>query len=133
MKLTDLFSSKSLSKKETGDLGEELAARRLKRLGYKIIERNFSVHRVGEIDIIAMDGEYLCFVEVRLRSRTDYGTPAETVTAEKRRRVARAAEIYSAHNGLERALTRFDVVEVYAGAGRPKIEVIKDAFRGDWV
>ena len=127
MKLTDLFSSKSLSKKETGDLGEELAIRRLKRLGYKIVERNFSVHRVGEIDIVAMDGEYLCFVEVRLRSRTDYGTPAETVTAEKRRRLVRTAEIYAVKKGLTDALMRFDVVEVY-GTEKPRIEVIKDAF-----
>ena len=127
MKPTDLFSLKSLSKKEIGDLGEEFAARRLKRLGYRIIDRNFSVPRVGEIDIIAMDGEYLCFVEVRLRSRTDYGTPAETVTAEKRRRLVRTAEIYAVKKGLTHALMRFDVVEVY-GTEKPRIEVIKDAF-----
>lgn len=127
MKLTDLFSLKSLSKKEIGDLGEELAVRRLKQLGYKIIERNFCVHRIGEIDVIAMDGEYLCFVEVRLRSRTDYGTPAETVTAEKRSRLVRTAEIYAVKKGLTNALMRFDVVEVY-GMEKPRIEVIKDAF-----
>lgn len=127
MKPTDLFLLKSLSKKDIGDLGEELAARHLKKMGYKIIGRNFSVPRVGEIDIIAMDGEYLCFVEVRLRSRTDYGTPAETVTAEKRRRLVRTAEIYSVKKGLTNALMRFDVVEVY-GTEKPRIEVIKDAF-----
>ena len=127
MKPTDLFLLKSLSKKDIGDLGEELAARRLKKMGYKIIGRNFSVPRVGEIDIIAMDGEYLCFVEVRLRSRTDYGTPAETVTAEKRRRLVRTAEIYALKKGLTNSLMRFDVVEVY-GTEKPRIEVIKDAF-----
>ena len=127
MKPIDLFLLKSLSKKDIGDLGEELAARRLKKMGYRIVERNFSVHRVGEIDIIAMDGEYLCFVEVRLRSRTDYGTPAETVTAEKRRRLVRTAEIYAVKKGLVNSLMRFDVVEVY-GTEKPRIEVIKDAF-----
>ena len=127
MKPTDLFLLKSLSQKDIGDIGEELAVRRLKKMGYKIIGRNFSAPRVGEIDIIAMDGEYLCFVEVRLRSRTDYGTPAETVTAEKRRRLVRTAEIYSVKKGLTNALMRFDVVEVY-GTEKPRIEVIKDAF-----
>lgn len=127
MKFTDLFSSKSLSKKEIGDKGEDLAVRRLKRLGYRVVERNFSVHGLGEIDVIARDGSYLCFVEVRLRSRRDYGTPAETVTPEKQRRIIRAAQVYIQNNGLNDALIRFDVAGVY-GDGR--VEIIKDAF---WV
>lgn len=128
MKFTDLFSSKSSSdqsKKEIGDKGEELAVRRLKRLGYRVIDRNFSVHNIGEIDVVARDGEYLCFVEVRFRSRRDFGTPAQTVNAEKQRRIIRAARIYMQNNGLLNALTRFDVAEVY-GDGR--VEIIKDAF-----
>lgn len=125
MKFTDLFSSKSLSKKEIGDRGEELAVRRLKRLGYKILDRNFSVHGVGELDVVAVEGDYLCFVEVRLRSREDYGTPAQTVDAGKRRRLIHTAEIYMQNNGLSGRLVRFDVAEVY-GDGR--VELIKDAF-----
>ncbi|MGN1098039.1 MAG: YraN family protein [Clostridia bacterium] len=128
MKLTEIFSSVNLSKKEIGNKGEELAVRHLKRQGYKILERNFSVPKVGEIDIVAMDGEYLCFVEVRLRSRADFGTPAQTVTSEKRRRIIRAAQAYLIRGGLERSLVRFDVVEVYGVDTKPV--VIKDAF---WV
>ncbi len=127
MKFTDLFSSKNLSKKEIGDKGEELAVRHLKRRGYKIMTRNFSVHGIGEIDIVARDGGYLCFVEVRFRSRSDFGTPAQTVTAEKRRRIIRAAQIYMQNNGLMGENARFDIAEVY-GDGR--VELIKDAF---WV
>ena len=125
MKLTEIFSSKNLSKKEIGDKGEELAVRHLKRQGYKILERNFSVPKLGEIDVVAADGEYLCFVEVRLRSRTDFGTPAQTVTPEKQRRIIRTAQYYIKNNGLENAYVRFDVAEVY---GDGNIKLIKDAF-----
>ena len=125
VKLTEVFSSKSLSKKEIGDKGEELAVRHLKRQGYKILERNFSVHKIGEIDVVARDGEYLCFVEVRLRSYTYFGTPAQTVTPEKQRRIVRTAEHYIKNNGLENSYVRFDVVEVY---GDGKLVLIKDAF-----
>ena len=125
MKLTEIFSSKNLSKKEIGDKGEELAVRHLKKQGYKILERNFSVHKIGEIDIVARDGEYLCFVEVRLRSRTDFGTPAQTVTPEKQQRIIRTAQYYIKNNSLENAYVRFDVAEVY---GDGNIKLIKDAF-----
>lgn len=125
MKFTDLFSSKNLSKKEIGDRGEELAAKALKKRGYKIIGRNFSVHNVGELDIIARDGDCLCFVEVRLRSNPNFGTPAQTVTAEKRRRLVRTAQVYIEDRGLGRLPMRFDVAEVF-GDGR--VELIKDAF-----
>ncbi len=126
MKLTERFSFANLSKKQIGEKGEELAVRHLKRQGYKILNRNFSVPKIGEIDIVAMDGEYLCFVEVRLRSRSDFGTPAETVTPAKQKRIIRAAQCYVMRNNLENSLIRFDVVEVYGGQKKPV--VIKDAF-----
>lgn len=127
MKLTEVFSSANLSKKEIGDKGEKKAVRCLKRQGYKILERNFSVPKIGEIDIVATDGEYLCFVEVRLRSRGDFGTPAQTVTAEKQRKIIRTAKVYLARHGAERAFIRFDVVEICGLDAKPV--VIKDAFR----
>ena len=125
MKLTEVFSSKNLSKKEIGDKGEELAVRHLKRQGYKILERNFSVPKIGEIDIVAADGEYLCFVEVRFRNYTGFGTPAQTVTTEKQRRIVRTAQHYITQRKQENRYIRFDVVEVY---GNGKINLIKDAF-----
>ncbi len=128
MKLTEVFSSAGLSKKQIGNKGEELAVRHLKRQGYKILERNFSVPKIGEIDIVAMDGEYLCFVEVRLRSRSDFGTPAQTVTPRKQQRIIKAAQCYILKNGMENSLVRFDIAEVYGLDAKPVI--IKDAF---WV
>lgn len=125
MKLTEVFSSKSLSKKEIGDKGEELAVRHLKKQGYRILERNFSVPKTGEIDIVATDGEYLCFVEVRLRSRRDFGTPAQTVTPAKQRRIIRTAMCYITERRLENSYIRFDVAEV---SGDGNINLIKDAF-----
>ncbi len=125
MKFTDLFSSKNLSKSEIGSMGEELAVKLLKKRGYVIVERNFSVHNVGELDIVARDGDCICFVEVRLRSSAEFGTPAQTVTAEKRRRLVRTAQIYIENRKLGRCPMRFDVVEVF---GNGEARLIKDAF-----
>ncbi len=126
MKLTEVFSFANLSKRQIGNKGEELAVRCLRRNGYKILCRNFSVPRVGELDIVAKDGEYLCFVEVRLRSRSDYGTPAETVTPAKQRRIVRAAQCYLRRSSIENTPVRFDVVEVFGLKSKPNL--IKDAF-----
>ncbi len=128
MKNTESFLSANLSKKKIGSLGEELAALYIRMRGYKILERNYNVPRVGELDIVAEDSEYLCFVEVRLRSRRDFGTPAETVTREKRRRLIRAAQCYILHKNMENRCVRFDVAEVYGGK-IPRVNLIKDAFR----
>lgn len=125
MKFIEHFSSKNLSKKEIGDRGEDLAAKMLKKRGYKIIERNFAVHGVGELDIVARDGDCLCIVEVRLRSNPEFGTPAQTVSPEKRRRLVRTAQIYAESRKLGNHPLRFDIAEVF-GDGR--VELIKDAF-----
>ncbi len=65
--------------KDIGKSGEDIAVRFLKKSGYKIVERNFSVPRMGEIDIVALDGEYVVFVEVRLRSGIYSISGADTV------------------------------------------------------
>lgn len=109
-----------------GDRGEEKAAKHLKKRGYKILERNYRVHNVGEIDIIARDGEYTVFVEVKYRKSTDFGRPEEYVTQRKRERLIRAAEHYIQKNHLETPV-RFDVVSL-VGEKFEDIEVIKSAF-----
>jgi putative endonuclease len=100
---------------KTGEIGEEKAARFLRRKGYKILTRNYRT-RLGEIDIIAQKGGAVVFVEVKTRGRTDYGTPAEAVGARKRARLAAAAQEYLQWNGTD-APCRFDVVEVYCAPG----------------
>lgn len=135
MNIIEKLSSKNLSeqgKRATGNLGEDEAVRVLRKMGYKIIERNFTV-RGGEIDIIAKDGEYTCFVEVRLRKGNDYGSPAETIDNRKQQRIIRAAKAYAVKNGIYDAPLRFDAVLINASVLRgklhdKKIEVIKNAF-----
>lgn len=109
-----------------GEKGEGLAAKFLRKNGYKIIEQNYTT-RIGEIDIIAMDGETLVFVEVKTRESLYYGRPFEAVTRLKRRKISNVAILY-----LKRLKAvppcRFDVVSIYHEQGRPEFELIQDAF-----
>lgn len=116
-------------KREIGDKGEDIAVKYLKKNKYRIIERNFNVPKIGEIDIIAKDKDYLVFVEVRLRKNTRCGTPAETVNVYKQRRIIKAALTFMKKHDVCDGLTRFDVVEIIGDAdGEYKIELIKNAF-----
>ena len=99
------------SRRARGDGAEGLAAAWLERQGYRVVARNHRTRR-GEVDLICRDGETLCFVEVRSRARTDYGSPVASVTVAKARRVVAAATHYALrHGGLEQPM-RFDVVGV---------------------
>lgn len=112
------------SSKRTGLYYETLAAAFLEKQGYKILERNFRCP-AGEIDLIAKEGEYLCFVEVKYRSERETGTPEEAVDPKKQKRISRAALYYLMKQGLgDTTPCRFDVVGI-----RPdKIRVTKNAF-----
>lgn len=90
-----------------GAAAEELAARHLLGQGLRIIERNFRV-RGGEIDLIARDGKTLVFVEVRLRSRGDFGGAAASITLKKQQRLILAARHYLQAHGEQSC--RFDCV-----------------------
>lgn len=95
---------------ELGQYGETLAARYLAGKGLEICERNYRSGK-GEIDLIAREGEWLVFVEVKTRAGTRYGLPREAVTAHKQAVLRRTAQAYR----LEREQTgpcRFDVVEI---------------------
>ena len=116
-----------------GTLGEEAAVKALIKKGYKIIERNYRC-KTGEIDIIAKDGDYTCFVEVRLRKNNNFGTPAETIDEAKCRRIINTAKIYAVSKHIYDSPMRFDVVLINAQAGSKglkniHLEIIKDAFR----
>jgi putative endonuclease len=93
---------------DTGSRAESIAAEHLVRQGLVIVARNFRT-RQGEIDVIARDGDTLVFVEVRMRSRADYGGAAASVTAAKRERWIAASLAYLAQIGREPPC-RFDVV-----------------------
>lgn len=113
-----------------GAWGEELAAKFLRRKGYKILEKNYRC-RFGEIDVIAENREYLVFVEVKLRKNDSYGAGREFVTAQKQQRIKTTAMLYLSQNSCEKQ-PRFDVVEIFAPDGietkRPVMNHLEDAF-----
>lgn len=117
-----------------GNRGEGAVCRYLRRRGYRILERNFTI-KGGEIDIIAGRFRYIVFVEVKTRSKaTDtekYGHPADAVTEEKKTHLRRAASRYLALHPSKKK-PRFDVAEVFIPeenqTGFAKIRYIKEAF-----
>jgi putative endonuclease len=109
--------------RSAGEQAEALAADFLVAHGVTIIERNFR-RRCGELDLIARDGDTLVFVEVRLRTRGDFGGAAASITAKKRARIAAAAGLYLAR--LSRTPPcRFDAVLLDA-LDPARIEWMKD-------
>jgi putative endonuclease len=100
--------------KETGQIGERSAERELRRMGYKIIARNYRTRR-GEVDLIAKDGETLVFIEVKTRLGSAYGTPEESITPKKQAHLVAAAQNYLQETGAERADWRIDVVIIQPG------------------
>jgi putative endonuclease len=108
---------------------ERDAERALLAERYRILERNYRT-RDGEIDLIADDAGVLCFVEVKGRRSGAFGSPAEAVTLEKQRRIARAAQVYLNHSRQSSRTCRFDVVCVDARDGDPgRVTILRDAFR----
>ena len=119
-----------MNQREVGARQESRAAEYLESLGYHILVRNFRC-RFGEIDLIAWDGDTLCFVEVKTRTNTRMGLPREYVTARKQARLRKTALFYLSSHDLD-CPTRFDVAEVYAavpGDPEARIEYLEDAFQ----
>ncbi len=100
-----------MNRRDMGEFGEQKAAEMLLRSGYRIIERNYSC-RSGEIDIIAMTGMTLVFVEVKSRSGDLYGSPGQSVTKKKQDKIRRTAMYYIKTHDVRFTDIRFDVVEV---------------------
>jgi putative endonuclease len=114
-----------------GISGEKLAADALTQRGYAVVATRYRT-RVGEIDIVARDGDTLVFVEVKTRTSDRFGPPAEAVTWWKRRRIVTMANWYLSEHRQHGCLCRFDVVTVMCRPGLvPEIEVVKDAFQAD--
>ena len=110
-----------------GILGEDLACRELRRRGYEILERRYRT-RFGEIDIVAREGGYTVFVEVKTRDGAEFGDGAEAMTEWKQRRVAHMAVDYIARNDLHDRPCRFDVVVISMTDGASSLEVYPHAF-----
>lgn len=119
-----------MSTKQDGDWGEALVEKYLSERGCRIVEREWRC-RFGEIDLIAWDGDTLCFVEVKTRTNTRMGLPREYVTAGKQARLRKTALFYLSSHDLD-CPTRFDVAEVYAavpGDPEARIEYLENAFQ----
>ena len=115
-----------------GQRGEEIAIDALRDAGYEIVEKNFRTP-IGEIDIIGREKGLLCFIEVKWRRDRALGHPAESVTPEKQRRLARTAEWYLARQKAFGVAARFDVVAILEPeTGRPEVEIIRNAFEGPY-
>ncbi len=118
---------KNDSRISTGKVGEDLAADYLIHHGCQIIARNYR-KRLGEIDIIARDGEYLVFVEVKTRRGARYGSPFDAVNWRKQQQISKVALAYMIQYNLMDTAVRFDVVGVYLSDAAPKVEQIQNAF-----
>lgn len=116
--------------KSIGFYGEEIAENYLREMGYTILERNFKC-KIGEIDIIAKDSNHICFIEVKTRYGTLYGTPGESVTNSKQYKIQRTAQSYILKKKLHKFNFRFDVIEIVLNQKDDSycIKLIKDAFQ----
>lgn len=118
-----------LSRAETGLLGELLAVRHLHEQGRKILRRNHRGPHRGEVDIVARHGDVLTFVEVKTRTSSAFGRPADAVTADKQRLIQRGALDWLRLLGNPRIAIRFDIAEVLLVDGEvPRINLIENAF-----
>lgn len=111
------------NQRTVGTVYEKMAGEYLKRKGYEILEYNFRC-RFGEIDIIAKDGEYLVFCEVKYRSNEKLGRPEEAVDAKKQKVISKCAAYYLLIRRLHNIPCRFDVVSIEG----TRIVLFKNAF-----
>lgn len=118
-----------------GDRGEILAARFLEQNGYRLVSANFKVpvgrnskgvQVTGEIDLIALDGETLVFIEVKTRRSEEFTAIITAIDRRKQRQITRTARVYRKIFGIRDMEHRFDAVTVLMPTGeRPRIELAK--------
>lgn len=121
-----------IDRQRIGAAAESVAADYLERQGAEILFRNYR-RRLGELDVVARQGEVLLIVEVRTRSSDAFGGAAASVNGTKRRRIVRAAQqLLQHHRSLARLRARFDVIVVRDPlAAEPKVEWLRGAFDAD--
>ena len=110
-----------------GKVGEDDAIRWLEGQGYQVVERNV-VNHGGEIDLVARDGDTLCFVEIKARASDAYGPAIAAVDFRKQRRISRAAALYLAVKGHRDIPCRFDVIGLDRTPGGWRYTLVRDAF-----
>ncbi|MDP3062768.1 MAG: YraN family protein [Chloroflexota bacterium] len=118
---------RATGRRSLGQRGEALAADYLRRMGYQVLGANFRC-QWGEVDIVAMDGATLVFVEVRTRRGASFGTPQESLTRRKQERLIATAETYLQEHSDAPKEWRIDLVSILAKRGsEPDIEHLRSA------
>lgn len=116
------------STKASGDEGEGIACRHLVEQGLTILETKYRYGKMGEIDIVAKDGDVLVFCEVKMRTTDMYGDPEFAITPRKQAQVRRVAHAYLYEHDIDEQECRFDVVAIKKEAGKISINYIQHAF-----
>ena len=115
-----------MSNIEIGKYGENLACEFLIQKGCKIVDRNYKFSRYGEIDIIALDKDELCFIEVKTRRTNTFGTPMEAITKDKLLKILSCIKNYTSKTNLKYKRTRVDAISIELTEQNPKITHIKN-------
>lgn len=115
------------SNRKIGSDAEDLAGRYLKTKGFKILEKNYTI-RGGEIDIVAIDRDFLVFVEVKARFSREYGLPQEAITPWKIKSLKKTALFFITQKKLDKLPCRFDLLAMDFSSNRQKpiIELIEN-------
>ena len=117
-----------MDKKLLGAYGEIIAVRYLITHGYYVVTTNFE-SRIGELDIVAEDKKYICFVEVKTRSENSISAPADAVDKAKRERIIATTQSFLKKYKVTKRQPRFDIIEVYFKGDEPeRVNHIKNAF-----
>ena len=117
----------TLERINLGKYGEKLALKKIRSLGYKYITRNYRCH-LGEIDLIARDGDCLVFIEIKTRKGRSLSYAKEAIDQRKMRQISKVALAYMKANDCVDVRSRFDVVAVNINGDKEEVEVIPNAF-----
>jgi putative endonuclease len=118
---------KDMRRIRMGKLGEDLAVAYLQKAGYRILAQNYRC-LYGEVDIIALDGDFIVFIEVKSRKSEGFGQPQEAVGLEKQKKLSMISLHYLQQKRLENRNARFDVMAVKLLPDGTRIELIRNAF-----
>ncbi len=116
-----------MNKRIKGKQFETYATDYLVKKGYKILDRNFNCS-FGEIDIIAKKDSIICFIEVKARSKKDFGSALEAITYSKQKRMIKVAQYYCIKNNLSEIPIRFEAIGIDLSSTPPMVEHIENIF-----
>lgn len=114
-----------MNKRTCGKFYEDIAVDFLIGKGYTILQRNFNCS-FGEVDIIAEKKGVICFVEVKARTRRDFGSPLEAITPAKQKRMIKTAEYYCMKNKIVNKPIRFEAVGIELKEGKPYFDHVEN-------